>query len=110
MSVVGRAAAVLLVFALVRSAVAQAPASEAELRALEAARRLDVPLLARIPLSVALREGGDEGDLLPVALGVGAAPLARVELEALQQVGLAPRVQAPAGPRPSRTAATGPAR
>ncbi len=27
----------------------------------EAARRLDVPLLARIPLSVALREGGDAG-------------------------------------------------
>lgn len=27
----------------------------------EAARRLEVPLLARIPLSVALREGGDEG-------------------------------------------------
>ncbi|SFS15416.1 ATP-binding protein involved in chromosome partitioning [Agrococcus baldri] len=28
----------------------------------EAARRLDVPLLARIPLSVALREGGDAGE------------------------------------------------
>ena len=32
-------------------------------------------------------ERGDQGDLLPVALGVGAALLGRVELEALQHLG-----------------------
>ena len=35
-------------------------------------------------------ERGDDGDLLPVALGVGAALLGRVELEALDELG-APR-------------------
>ena len=34
-------------------------------------------------------ERGDQGDLLPVALGVGAALLARVEVEALEQLGAA---------------------
>jgi ATP-binding protein involved in chromosome partitioning len=33
----------------------------------EVARRLDVPVLARVPLSLALREGGDAGE--PVVLG-----------------------------------------
>ncbi len=43
-------------------------------------------------------ERGDEGDLLPVALGVGPALLARVEVEALQQLGAAPGVEAAAEP------------
>ncbi len=37
-------------------------------------------------------QGGDEGDLLPVALGVGARLLLRVELEPLDQLVLAPLV------------------
>ena len=40
----------------------------------EAARRLGVPLLARIPLSVALREGGDAGE--PVVIADPADPAA----------------------------------
>jgi hypothetical protein len=44
------------------------------------------------------RERGDERDLLPVALGVGAGLLARVEVEALQQLGAALGVQATAQP------------
>ena len=40
----------------------------------DAAARLDVPLLASIPLSLALREGGDAG--LPVVLGHPADPAA----------------------------------
>ncbi len=38
----------------------------------EVARRLGVPLLSRLPLSVALRQGGDAG--LPVVLGAPADP------------------------------------
>ena len=43
-------------------------------------------------------QGGDEGDLLPVALGVGPALLRRVELEALDQLGAALLVDAAAQP------------
>ena len=39
------------------------------------------------------RQRGDERDLLAVALGVRAALLGRVELEALEQVGAAPRIE-----------------
>ncbi len=41
-------------------------------------------------------QGRDEGHLLPVALGVGAALLRRVEVEALDHVGSAPLVDATA--------------
>src|SRR5690606_11971308 len=41
-------------------------------------------------------ERGDQGDLLPVPLGVGAALLGRVQLEAVDQLGAAARVQAAA--------------
>jgi hypothetical protein len=40
----------------------------------------------------------DEGDLLPVALGVGVALLPRVEVETLQQLRAAPRVEPAAQP------------
>jgi len=43
-------------------------------------------------------EGGDEGDLLPVALGVGAALLGGVELEALDEGGALGGVEAAAEP------------
>ena len=39
-------------------------------------------------------QGGDQRDLLPVALGVAAGLLARVEVEALEQLGPAGRVEA----------------
>ena len=43
-------------------------------------------------------EGGHEGDLLPVALGIGAALLRRVEVEAFDQIGALGLVQSAAGP------------
>jgi ATP-binding protein involved in chromosome partitioning len=51
----------------------------------EAARRLEVPLLARIPLSVALREGGDEGSPVVAAEPTDPAAAAIIALaEALR--------------------------
>ena len=53
---------------------------------------------SRISSSTSDAKRGDQRDLLPVALGVRAALLRRVELEALQQLLAAPLVQAAAQP------------
>ena len=55
-------------------------------------------------------ERGDEGDLLAVALRVGAALLRRVEVEALDQVGRAGAASRPPRSRPSRSMTSPPVR
>jgi ATP-binding protein involved in chromosome partitioning len=55
----------------------------------DAAARLEVPVLASIPLSVALREGGDAG--LPVVLSHPADPATVAILAVAEQLASRPR-------------------